>query len=96
MVAKSRPRRRRVFAAGPLKPDESPAWVLAFRLGYFPNDPVRQAARLVEFHEWRKCRADWFEEQGLPVNLRACNEEHRRRAAETPGRAPLALARVPP
>jgi hypothetical protein len=80
MVAKSRPRRRTVFQTNPLTPDQYPDWVLAFGKGYFPDDKVRQDARMAEFKTWQLLRADWFEAHDLKVDLRVCNEEHRRRA----------------
>jgi hypothetical protein len=61
-------------------PADWPAWVLGFgNGGYFPNDPVRQAARSAEFRQWQKDRDAWFIEHGITLSLRVCNEEHRRR-----------------
>jgi len=57
-------------------------WVLAFGKGYFPGDPQRQDARRLEFRQWQRERSAWFSEHGLDVDLRVCNEEHRRRAQE--------------
>jgi hypothetical protein len=68
-----------VFRKGPIEPASWPLWVLAFGKGYFPDDPVRQDARMLEFHQWRQDRTDWFAEHDLKVDLRVCNEEHRRR-----------------
>ena len=65
---------------GTLEPADWPAWVLGFGKGYFPNDPVKQAARTVEFHQWQKDRDAWFRERGMTLSLRVCNEERRRRA----------------
>jgi hypothetical protein len=69
-----------VSKAGALPPDQWPLWVLAFDRGYFPDDPVRQDAQMLVFREWQRARAAWFAEHGLTVGVRACNDEHRRRA----------------
>jgi hypothetical protein len=69
-----------VASSGPLEPADWPDWVLAFPYGgAFPSGDPRQAARLAEFRTWRTLRADWFAKHGLEVNVRVCNEEHRRR-----------------
>ncbi len=73
--------RRTVFEVGPLEPDQWPLWVLRFGKGYFPDDKVRQSARMIEFRQWQQERSAWFADHDLDVNLRVCNEEHRRRAA---------------
>jgi hypothetical protein len=69
-----------IVSHGPLEPASWPLWVLAFGGGYFPDDPVRQAAKMLEFRQWQLDRAAWFADHGLDVNLRVCNEEYRRRA----------------
>ena len=69
-----------VARKGPLEPASWPDWVLSFGKGYFPDDKVRQDARMAEFKTWQLLRADWFEAHDLKVDLRVCNEEHRRRA----------------
>lgn len=66
MVAKSRPRRRPVVLTSPLDPADWPDWVLSFGRGYFPDDPVRQAVRTAEFHQWKRDRDAWFAERGIP------------------------------
>jgi|NGEPerStandDraft_6_1074524.scaffolds.fasta_scaffold223534_3 hypothetical protein len=81
MVAKSHPRRRTPSTgAVVLEPSAWPDWVLDFGGGFFPDDKVRQDARMAEFRTWQMLRADWFAEHGHKVDLRVCNEEHRRRA----------------
>jgi hypothetical protein len=66
---------------GTLPPDQWSSWVLSFGKGNFPDDPVRQAVRRTEFHQWRRDSDAWFAERGIPESARVCNEEHRRRAA---------------
>lgn len=73
---------------GPLEPDHWPDWVLSFGGGNFPDDKVRQAARMVEFRQWQQDRTDSFDDHGLKVDLRDCNEEHRRRARQPHPLAP--------
>ena len=68
-----------VARKGPLDPASWPAWVLSFDKGYFPDDPVRQAARMVEFRTWQKDRDAWRAEVG--VTWLAVDNERRRRAA---------------
>lgn len=74
-----------VARKGPLEPASWPLWVLRFGKGYFPDDKVRQAARMVEFRQWQRERSAWFAEHDLEVDLRVCNEEHRRRASTNVG-----------
>ena len=46
--------RRTVFDAGPLEPAKWPDWVLSFPEPWISPDPVKQAARMVRFHQWRR------------------------------------------
>jgi hypothetical protein len=80
MVAKSHPRRRPATEVAALPPEQWPDWVLGFGGGFFPDDPVRQAARRAEFRVWMTRRAAWFAGHGLDANARVCGEERRRRA----------------
>jgi hypothetical protein len=85
MVAKSHPRRRTApEEVAALPPDQWPAWIMSFGKGYFPDDPVRQAVRTAEFHQWRRDRDAWLAKAG--VTWMAVHNEHRRR-----GEAWLAL-----
>jgi hypothetical protein len=68
-----------------LAPADWPSWVLSFGGGFCPDDPVRRAAQRIEFRTWQRLRTDWFEKQGLPVNVRVCTEERRRRALAAQG-----------
>lgn len=70
-----------VTRKGPLEPDQWPLWVLRFGKGYFPADPVKQSAQMLEFRQWQRDCAAWFADHDLEVNVRVCNEEHRRRAS---------------
>jgi hypothetical protein len=67
---------------GPLEPADWPLWVLRFGGGYCPDDPVKQAARRIEFRTWQVLRDEWFEHRGIAFSLRMCNEEHQRRAQD--------------
>jgi len=68
-----------VARKGPLDPASWPSWVLSFGKGYFPDDPVRQAARMVEFRTWQKDSDAWRAEAG--VTWMAVDNERRRRVA---------------
>jgi hypothetical protein len=63
--------------SGTLAPADYPKWVLSFGKGYFPDDPVRQAVRTAEFHQWRKDKAAWMAETG--VSWSQMEREKRRR-----------------
>lgn len=63
---------------GTLAPADYPRWVLSFgKGGYFPDDPVRQAVRTAEFHQWRRDRDAWLLEAG--VSWSQVEREKRRR-----------------
>src|ERR1019366_2608342 len=77
MVAKSRPRRRPVVQARTLPPDKWPSWVMSFPEPWISPDPVKQAARMVRFRQWRRDRDAWLLKAG--VTWMAVHNEHRRR-----------------
>jgi hypothetical protein len=79
MVAKSHPRRRPVAQSFTLTPDQWPDWVMSFPEPWISPDPVKQAARMVRFHQWRRDRDAWLAEVG--VTWLAVDTERRRRAA---------------
>jgi hypothetical protein len=67
-----------VARKGPLDPASWPTWVLSFgKGGYFPDDPVRQAVRTAEFHQWMRARDAWLAKSG--VSWMAVYNERRRR-----------------
>jgi len=65
--------------SGTLPPDQWPAWIMSFGKGYFPDDPVRQAVRTAEFHQWMRDRDAWLAKSG--VTWMAVYNEHQRRGA---------------
>jgi hypothetical protein len=71
--------RRTVFDAGPLEPAKWPDWVLSFPEPWISPDPVKQAARMVRFHQWRRDRDAWLAKAG--VTWLAVFNEYRRRVA---------------
>jgi hypothetical protein len=77
MVAKSRPRRGPVVQAFTLPPAKWPDWVMSFPEPWISPDPVKQAARMVRFHLWRRDRDAWLLKAG--VTWMAVYTEHRRR-----------------
>ena len=77
MVAKSHPRRRPVVQSLTLTPDQWPDWVLSFPEPWISPDPVKQAARMVRFHQWRRDRDAWLAKAG--VTWLAVFNEYRRR-----------------
>lgn len=84
--------RRTVLDAGPLEPAEWPAWVLSFPEPWISADPVKQAARMARFHQWRRDRDAWLAKRGITKSVRVCNEERRRRVSRERG---AALAAIP-
>ena len=65
--------------SGTLAPSAWPAWIMSFGKGYFPDDPVRQAVRTAEFHQWQSDRDAWLAKSG--VTWLAVFNEYRRRVA---------------
>jgi hypothetical protein len=79
MVAKSHPRRRPVVQSRILPPAQWPDWVLSFPEPWISPDPVKQAARMARFHQWRRDRDAWLAKSG--VTWLAVFNEYRRRVA---------------
>ena len=80
MVAKSHPRRRAPSTgASALTPDQWPAWVMSFPEPWISPDPLKQAARMARFNEWRRDRDAWLAKSG--VTWMAVYNEYRRRGA---------------
>jgi hypothetical protein len=65
--------------SGALPPAKWPDWVLSFPEPWVSPDPLKQAARMVRFHQWRRDRDAWLLKAG--VTWLAVHNEHRRRAA---------------
>jgi hypothetical protein len=63
--------------SGTLAPADYPRWVLSFKGGFFPDDPVKNTARMIEHQQWRRDRAAWLLEAG--VSWSQVEREKRRR-----------------
>jgi hypothetical protein len=64
---------------GTVPPDRWPDWVMSFPEPWVSPDPVKQAARMVRFHQWRRDRGVWLRKSG--VTWMAVHREHERRTA---------------
>ena len=68
-----------VHKAAKLTPADWPSWIMSFPEPWISPDPVKQAARMVRFHKWRRDRDAWLAKSG--VTWMAVHNEHRRRTA---------------
>jgi hypothetical protein len=59
-----------VARKGLLEPAQWPDWVMSFPEPWISPDPVKQAARMVRFHQWQRDRDAWFVERGIPKSGR--------------------------
>jgi hypothetical protein len=66
-----------------LAPSEWPTWVLAFRGGTYPDNPVKHEAMRSRFHQWQADRSAWREAHtqldGSAFLIAAAEERERRR-----------------
>lgn len=69
----------RLAAPDRLGPSDWPDWVLAPPGGFVDTEDGRRQAH-DRFHAWRRARADWFAEHGVPFSWQAAHDERRRRA----------------
>jgi hypothetical protein len=68
-----------VHKAATLTPADWPDWVMGFPEPWISPDPVKQAARMRRFHQWRRDRDAWLLKAG--VTWMAVHNEHQRRTA---------------